>query len=43
MTPRHPKTKPTAAAAEAIEAEMAIDPAMVQQAADDAELVIIRY
>jgi thiamine biosynthesis protein ThiI len=43
FTPRHPKTKPTVAAVEAIEAEMAIDPAMVQQAADDAELVIIRY
>ena len=43
FTPRHPKTKPTVAAVEAIEAEMAIPAELVQQAADEAELVIIRY
>lgn len=43
FTPRHPKTKPTVASVEKIEADMAIDPLLVQQAADEAEPVIIRY
>lgn len=43
FTPRHPKTKPTVAAVETIEAEMAIPEELVRQAADEAELVMIRY
>ena len=43
FTPRHPKTKPTVAAVEAIEAEMAIPEELVAEAAEQAELVIIRY
>ena len=43
FTPRHPKTKPTVAAVEAIEAEMAIPEELVAEAAEQAELNIIRY
>ena len=43
FTPRHPKTKPTVAAVEAIEAEMAIPKELVAEAAEQAELNIIRY
>ena len=43
FTPRHPKTKPTVAAVEAIEAEMAIPEELVAEAAEQAALVIIRY
>ncbi len=43
FTPRHPKTKPTVAAVEAIEAEMSIPEELVAEAAEQAELVIIRY
>jgi len=43
FTPKHPKTKPTVAAVEAIEAEMAIPEELVAEAAEQAELNIIRY
>ena len=42
FTPRHPKTKPQPETVEAIEQEMAIDAALVQKAAEEAELVTIR-
>ncbi len=43
FTPRHPKTKPTVEAVEEIEREMAIDDALVQKAAEEAEELLIRF
>ena len=41
FTPRHPKTKPKLGAVAAVENEMALDPALIQQAIDEAELLVL--
>ena len=43
FTPRHPKTKPTVETVLEIEEEMAIEDAMVEEAAENAEELIIRF
>ena len=41
FTPRHPRTRPKAEEVARIEAEMALDPALLDEAAQEAELTVL--